>query len=284
MTLIALTSAKGAPGVTTTALALAMQWPRPVVLVEADLAGPSILHGFFLSQVAQDIGLGPLAVAHRHGDLGSHLREQAISLTDGATVFMPARHHMLAAIPDGARTASKLYVPGIPGPQTAPAVRDIWEDLAIELVSLERGGVDAIVDMGRLNIADDREPILQLADQVLVTTGSRLPDVMSAATLVTRRLAGLEQAAADLTNISTLVIGPGRPYPVSEITSSLHVANAGSISWDPVTAEVFAVGAEPTHRYANSPLIKSVNAAIGTIHDRVQRRRALLDAPHPEGS
>lgn len=41
MAVITVTSANGAPGVTTTALALALAWPRPCLLVEADVAGGS---------------------------------------------------------------------------------------------------------------------------------------------------------------------------------------------------------------------------------------------------
>ena len=41
MAVIALTSASGSPGVTTTALGLALLWPRPVLLVEADPTGGS---------------------------------------------------------------------------------------------------------------------------------------------------------------------------------------------------------------------------------------------------
>ena len=36
MAVITLCSASGAPGVTTMSVALAMNWPRPVLLVEAD--------------------------------------------------------------------------------------------------------------------------------------------------------------------------------------------------------------------------------------------------------
>ncbi len=39
--IITLVSASGAPGVTTTAIGLAVRWPRPVVLVEADPKGGS---------------------------------------------------------------------------------------------------------------------------------------------------------------------------------------------------------------------------------------------------
>lgn len=36
MAIVALVSASGSPGVTATALGLALLWPRPVMLVEAD--------------------------------------------------------------------------------------------------------------------------------------------------------------------------------------------------------------------------------------------------------
>ena len=39
MALIVLTSANGSPGVTASALGLALSWPRPVVLVDADPTG-----------------------------------------------------------------------------------------------------------------------------------------------------------------------------------------------------------------------------------------------------
>ena len=43
--LIALCSAKGAPGVTTSGLALTLSWPRGVVLAELDPAGGDVLAG-----------------------------------------------------------------------------------------------------------------------------------------------------------------------------------------------------------------------------------------------
>ena len=48
MAMIALASASGSPGVTTTALGLALLWPRPILLVEADPTGGSgLLAGYF---------------------------------------------------------------------------------------------------------------------------------------------------------------------------------------------------------------------------------------------
>ena len=62
MAVIALASASGSPGVTTTALGLALLWPRPVLLVEADPTGGSGLAGGLLPWHA-----GVRRRAHRAG-------------------------------------------------------------------------------------------------------------------------------------------------------------------------------------------------------------------------
>src|SRR3982074_1468642 len=54
MALIAIASDKGAPGVTTAALALAAVWPRPVLLAECDPAGGDLVYRF------PAVGGGPL--------------------------------------------------------------------------------------------------------------------------------------------------------------------------------------------------------------------------------
>ena len=68
MALIVLTSASGSPGVTTTALALALTWRRPALLVEADPTGGSaVLAGYFRGRAAPTDSLIDLAFAHRGG-------------------------------------------------------------------------------------------------------------------------------------------------------------------------------------------------------------------------
>src|ERR1700734_826069 len=46
MALIVIAADKGAPGVTTTALALAAVWPRPVLLAECDPSGGDLVYRF----------------------------------------------------------------------------------------------------------------------------------------------------------------------------------------------------------------------------------------------
>ena len=63
MAIVALVSASGSPGVTTTALGLALLWPRPVMLVEADPTGGSgLLAGYFRCTREYDSGLIELAL------------------------------------------------------------------------------------------------------------------------------------------------------------------------------------------------------------------------------
>lgn len=268
MALVALANAKGSPGTTTTALALAITWPRPILLVEADLAGASILAGYFRGQLAHDRGLSKLAIAHSHGDLAASLWDQTLSLVQNN--------------PD------KKLLPGIISPHLAPSVANLWGALANQFLALERGGTDVLVDLGRLGPGgrDDREPLLRLADQVVLTTGSRLPDIASVRELVRSRTSVAEAAARDLTNLAVLTIGPGRPYSANEIAHTLSLGSVGSIAWDPSNAEVLSVGAPTGRRWTSSALVRSTGPVITAIQERTAARRARFstDASNPGGS
>ncbi|WP_454295894.1 hypothetical protein [Salana multivorans] len=66
----------------TTALGLAMHWHRPVLLVEADTAGGSVLAGYLRGARQADRGLLSLAIAQAHLRFldPEALREQTITL------------------------------------------------------------------------------------------------------------------------------------------------------------------------------------------------------------
>ena len=83
MALIVLTSAAGSPGVTTTAVGLALTWPRPVLLVEADPTGGSaVLAGYLPRQHRPPGGLIDLAWAHRQGSLAAALPGLTMPIPD----------------------------------------------------------------------------------------------------------------------------------------------------------------------------------------------------------
>jgi len=83
MALIVLASASGSPGVTTTALGLALVWHRPVVLVDADpVGGSALLAGYFQGTVADDDAMVNLVLAHRDGRLAEVLPRTMIPVPD----------------------------------------------------------------------------------------------------------------------------------------------------------------------------------------------------------
>jgi hypothetical protein len=74
MAVIALTSASGSPGVTTTAVGMALLWPRPLILVDADPTGGSgILAGYFRGTREYEAGLIELALSP--ADVADALRD-----------------------------------------------------------------------------------------------------------------------------------------------------------------------------------------------------------------
>lgn len=87
MTVYALASAKGSPGVTTTAAALAACWPAPVVLADVDPAGGDIMwrnRTVSGGPLDPDRGLLSLGAAVRRGaaqaDLTEHLQQTALGI------------------------------------------------------------------------------------------------------------------------------------------------------------------------------------------------------------
>src|SRR4051794_2441800 len=88
MALIVLTSASGSPGVTNSAVGLALTWPRPALLVEADpTGGSSVLAGYLRGQTNPTASLIDLALAHRQGQLEPTIPEAAVRI-EGTSVSL----------------------------------------------------------------------------------------------------------------------------------------------------------------------------------------------------
>ena len=68
---------------TTTGLGLAMCWPRPVVLVDADpVGGSAIRAGYLQGTVAHNDAMVRLVLAHRDGQLAGVLPNELMPLPD----------------------------------------------------------------------------------------------------------------------------------------------------------------------------------------------------------
>jgi MinD-like ATPase involved in chromosome partitioning or flagellar assembly len=261
MAVVVLTSARGAPGVTTSALAIAMLWPRPVVLVEADVAGSSsILAGYLRGSVPPDRGLVSLAVAHRRGLLDEQFYDQTVPL-----------------IQDRVR-----LVPGLVSAQQAPSMDKLWSPLGVVLANLEHSGTDVIVDAGRLGMMHGPMPLVRSADALLLVTRTTLPAVSAARARVPVLRNDLLQLGKGDDTLAMLLVGEGQPYRAREIRSALETPVLASMAWDQAAADSLSQGAPYGRRFAAAPLFRSTRVVIGAVHELIDRHRARL-APASEG-
>ena len=256
MALIVLTSASGSPGVTTSALGLALSWPRPALLVEADPTGGSgVLAGYFHGDVAHLGGLIDLALAHRDGTLTEALPLATMPIPGTGVRFLPGiRSH----------TQSRSLVP-------------LWEPLTGALRALERNGQDVIVDAGRLGLAGCPEPLIYGADLTLLLTRSTLPALAGARSWAQTLRTEFERTGA-ASSLGVLLVGAGQPYNAREVSKVLQIGVTASLAWDAPAAEVFSRGANPPRRFESAPLLRSLRAAGSAITSAVNSNRASLGA------
>lgn len=123
--LVSLASAKGAPGVSTSAHVLAATWPRPVLLAELDAAGSDLVYRSRARDgrpLDGDRGVVSLAAAVRR-DPAVPLEEHVTAIDGGLPVLI-----------------------GLSRPDQAIAIGSSWAQLASTLQ--QRG--DVIADVGRL--------------------------------------------------------------------------------------------------------------------------------------
>lgn len=160
MSVVALCSAKGSPGTTITALALASVWSRPVALVDADPAGGDLLYRCRAPQgdpLDPDRGLLSLAAATRRDADETTLAEHLQPTSLGADALV------------GITTQTQLTGLG-----------SVWTHLPDLMADHP---ADVVVDCGRLSAGSPALPLAYKADVVLTTVR---PDIEGVAHLRTR--------------------------------------------------------------------------------------------------
>jgi hypothetical protein len=201
--LVVLGSVTGAPGVTTTALALTAVWPpeaddgvRPV-MVEADSSGGDLMIRFGLPSAPSLLDVAASAGQPYPGSLLGAASELPFGVR--AVVAVPGRGPCREAVRLLAGEAGRRVLLG-----DAP----------------DRGAV--LLDVGRLG--EDVEPLLDAADQiVLVARGGAEPLThVSACGLDVDACAG---------RLTLAVVGPC-PYPAEEIASTLGIERVVFLPWD----------------------------------------------------
>jgi len=255
MAVVALTSASGAPGVTTTALAMVLVWPRPVLLVEADVSGSSDVLAGYLRGAVSPAGRSLLGVAigHRQDRLETALQDQTVPLDEAGT------RRLVPAVPDSAQAVS---------------LEPVWGPLATAFSSLERDGIDVVVDAGRSGALHGPEPLLRSADLVLLVTRTHLPAVASARARAGHLRAALGSAGSADDRLGLLLVGDGRPYTGQEISEATGLPILAAMAWDPTAAEVLSVGAPRPRRWEQSAYVRGARAAVDVVATRLSQHEA----------
>ena len=248
MTVIALGSVRGAPGVSTLAWSLALTWPtsRRLLLVEADPAG-----GVLAARLGRgsDRGWASLAATGRHHLSTAMIEGHAHEVGDGVW--------LLPTPPSPTRTATILTSLG----ERLAAVLAEWKG-------------DVLVDCGRTTGSEPSAPLLWGADRLLLAVCPEVDAVQVTAAMTP------ELAADGLRPVSLAVIG-SRPYRPREVADVLRLPLAAAVPWDPTTAA--AVWSNPhAWRVRRSPLLRACGHLAGTLISALEGSAESADASGSE--
>ena len=246
MAVFAMLSAGGAPGVTTAALALTLNWPGPVLIAECDPSGGDILAGLLSGHLPATAGLLALALEAGAGAEvpADILRRQLIGLDEEHNRLL------LAGISDPRQSAALQ--------SALPWIAEAWPGLR----------ADVLADCGRLDALAAGRPVLSVA---------------SLAVLVLQPTLRQASRAVPRVEMLTSLMGPGRVVLLTvgdgatssrELAKTLGVPVAGHLPADPKTASVLSDGLGSRRRLNERPLIRAA-AAVG------RGIRAAAESPGP---
>lgn len=241
--LVGLVSAKGSPGVTTATLALATQWPRPALVVEADPFGGDIRAGLGGGRWPASAGIADAVVDLRSTNADETLRRRA---------HRPVSH--------GPAVLAGL---GCVGQATTVP----WTQIGTALGRLR--GADSLADCGRFALADGVTSLLRVCDALVLVTGSSLRSVRSAS-----RVAPVlaDHLAPGAPRLGVLVVGPDDPYSTREIAEVCGIPALGDLPRDDRSAAVWGDGAPPGRGFDRRPLQSAARRIAGRMYGAAPSR------------
>ncbi|WP_411092810.1 hypothetical protein [Streptomyces sp. 049-1] len=262
MAVIALAGCSGAPGVTTSALALLLSWPlesgRRMILAECDPDGGAVLHGLLQGTLGDRYGLRNLSVAARKGEFGESFWRQLIDLSseDGKPESPPDR----------------LLLPGITDPAQAASLSSVWKGLATMFRGIDADhGHDVLVDLGRRGAVGPSGVVAEQADLVLVVVRNTLRCLQAAQS----RVNALSERVGD---VGLIVIDEG-PYPAGEVQRVLQVPVVATLPFAPKEARVLSDGADQPRHFTKSALMRAARTTSTLLVQRAAAHRARLGPP-----
>lgn len=259
MALIVLAADKGAPGVTTAAVALGAVWPRPVLLAECDQAGGDLVYrlpredGGMLNPSR---GLLSLAATARRGLRAEQIFEHTQRLVGGLDMLV-----------------------GLTNAEQAQGLTWLWGPLGRAFAGLT--GADVLADCGRLGPRSAVTELLREAGEIVLFTRPTLEHVVH----LRERISALatELGGHSAPPIGVVVVADPREYRGAIAEVARIVANAqlpatvlGGFALDPKGAEM--LNGRGGGRVGKSLLVRSARQiATGLI------ARAVFDPGEAQG-
>ncbi|MFF0386832.1 hypothetical protein [Streptomyces sp. NPDC004286] len=258
MAVIALAGCSGAPGVTTSALALLLSWPlepgRKMILAECDPDGGDVLFGLLQGTLGSSYGLPNLSVAARANEFGEAFWRQLIDLSADEGEESPR---------------DRMLLPGIHDPGQAASLTPVWKPLGAMFRGIETHHAhDVLIDLGRRGAVGPSGVLAEQADTVLVVVRNTLRGVQAA----TGPVRELEERVGD---VGLLVVNQG-PYPAGELERLLEVPVVAQLPYTPLDARVLSDGDEQPRKFAKAPLLRAARTASAVIAQRAVARRTRL--------
>src|SRR5258705_2844763 len=225
MALIAIASDKGAPGVTTAALALAAVWPRPVLLAECDPAGGDLVYRFpAVGGGHLDPGRGvlSLAVVARRGMQPQQVWEHVQKLHGGLDVLA-----------------------GVTNAEQGAGLSLLWGPIGKALASMPQA--DVIADCGRLGADGPLYDLLAEATTVVLVSKVHVADVIRLRDRATAFAAAAQSRGRRNFGVGVVVVADHKKFRASlgEVQHVLGQANApatvlGGIAYDTKGADLLS--------------------------------------------
>ncbi|WP_043175134.1 hypothetical protein [Streptomyces sp. NRRL B-24484] len=251
MSLIIIASAKGAPGSSTTALAMAGEWPRQSLLAELDPLGSDLVY----RQVAPDgnvldpnRGMFSLALPARGVLSPDVVREHLQELPGGQQILL-----------------------GLSRPEQGAAWGAHWDKLGRVLAA--PGATDVIADIGRFFPGAPVSALLPHASLVLLvsrTTAEDLAHVRARAAAVQQQISATGRRSAP---IGVLLVAPLRKKSQAVEAATRVLAAGGSpaqvvgvVAYDPDAAEQLA--GRRRGRIHKTQLVASVRGIVADLENR----------------
>lgn len=250
MATVALLSAKGSPGVTTSTLAMAFAWPtataRSVVVFDADPVGGDTAPGILGGGVVPATGALALA-AMRSTDPVAAVESCSVPLDEAGRVRL---------------------LPGVPDSSRAGALSLAWDHIA------EVGEqFDVLVDAGRVDVADPIPAWPVESDLMLLAVRPNLRSIAAAHRLV----AGWPEVQ---TRLAALVIEEPGPYSAAQAAGAVGLPMLGTIPFDPQRARVYSDGARAKRDHSRSGYVRQVLACAAKACQEAARNGLKAEVSH----